>query len=157
MVPLKTLEQIDFLEGIPAEYLRPLARVAEVVEAPAGEVLFRQGEKSPSIYLLLEGEVALEIWVAGRGSCRIQTAGPGRLLGWTPLLADGLMTAGAKTLTPCRVVAINAMQVLEACAHNPHFGMELMRRTALALSRRLNATRQQLVEAYEEAVPVMSE
>jgi hypothetical protein len=35
--------------------------------------------------------------------------------------------------------------------------MEFMRRTAIALSRRLSATRQQLLDAHAQGLPVMSE
>jgi CRP/FNR family transcriptional regulator, cyclic AMP receptor protein len=157
MVPLETLEKVSFLEGFPPNYLKPLASVAEVVEVPADKVLFHEGEKPPSIYLVITGKVALEISVLGHGATRIQTVGPGKLLGWTPVLAPGPMTATAVALEPCRLVAINAMQVLDVCAENPRFGMEFMRRTALALSRRLNATRQQLLDSYEEGMPVISE
>jgi len=157
MVPLATLEKLSFLEGFPPEYLKPLAAVAKVVDVPAGEVLFHEGQKASNIYLVVEGKVTLEIWVAGRGATVIQTVGPGRLLGWTPVLAQGSMTATGRVVVPSKLVAINAMQTLEACAQNPAFGMEFMRRTALALSRRLNATRLQLLEAYESELPVMSE
>jgi CRP-like cAMP-binding protein len=157
MVPLETLEKLSFLEGFPTSYLMPLASIAEVLEVPAEKVLFQEGEKSPCIYLVISGKVALEISVLGHGATRIQTVGPGKLLGWTPILALEPMTANAVALEPCRLLAINAMQVLDVCTQNPRFGMEFMRRTALALSRRLNATRQRLVDSYEEGMPVISE
>ena len=157
MVALETLEKLDFLEGFPPDYLKPLAAVAETVNVPTGEVLFREGERSPSVYIVISGKVSLETWMRGNGVTRIQTVGPGKLLGWTPILTQQPMTAAAVALEPCRLIAINALQLLEACAENPRFGMELMRRTAIALSRRLHATRQQLLDAYEASLPVMSE
>jgi CRP-like cAMP-binding protein len=157
MVPLHTLEKLAFFEGFPPEYLKPLVGVANVMEIPAGEAIFTEGQKSPNIYVVVEGKVALETWVTGRGLTLIQTVGPGKLLGWTPLLAQGMMTATARAVEACRLVALNAMQTLEVCAQNPKLGMELMRRTALALSRRLNATRLHLLDAYEETLPVISE
>jgi CRP-like cAMP-binding protein len=157
MVPIETLEKIGFLEGFAPDYLKPLASVAKVVEVPADEIIFHEKQKSPNIYLVVQGKVALEIWAAGRGATRIQTVGPGKLLGWSPLLGQGPMTATARALEPSRLVAINALQVLDACAENPRLGTELMRRTALALSRRLNATRLQLLDACQEILPVVSE
>jgi CRP-like cAMP-binding protein len=157
MIALETLEKLDFFQGFPPDYLKPLAAVAEMVSVPADEVLFREGEKSARIYVVISGKVALETWMRGNGPTRIQTVGPGKLLGWTPILTQQPMTAHAVALEPCRLIAINAMQVLEACTENPRFGMELMRRTAIALSRRLNATRQQLLDAFEASMPVMSE
>jgi CRP/FNR family transcriptional regulator, cyclic AMP receptor protein len=157
MIPLETLEKIGFFEGFPPEYLKPLAAAARVMEVPANEVLFQEKQKSPNIYVVVEGKVALEIWVAGRGATQIQTVGSGKLLGWTPLLTQGPMTATARALEPSRLLAINAMQVLDACVQNPQFGKEFMRRTALALARRLSATRSQLLEAYGAEYPVVSE
>jgi len=157
MVPLEILENLNFLEGFPPDYLKPLASVAKEEEVGANEVIFHEKQKSPNIYLVIEGTVALEIWVAGRGATRIQTVGPGKLLGWTPVLEQGPMTASARALEPCRLIAINAMQVLEICAENPRFGMEFLRRTALALSRRLKATRVQLLEICQDLLPVISE
>jgi CRP/FNR family cyclic AMP-dependent transcriptional regulator len=157
MVPLQVLEKLAFFEGFPPDYLKPLVGVAKVVELPADEIIFSEGQKSPNIYVVIEGKVALEIWAAGHGATVIQTVGPGRLLGWTPILSHGMMTATARVVEPCRLVAINAMQAVEACAQNPKFGMEFMRRTALALARRLGATRLQLLEAYEQGLPVISE
>jgi CRP-like cAMP-binding protein len=151
------LEKVGFLEGLPPEYLEPLARTGKVADVPANEVLFEEGQKSANLYLMLEGKVALEIWLTGQGTKVIQTVGPGRLLGWTPVLAQGAMTATARAVEPSRVIALNALQVLEACNKNPSFGMEFMRRTALALSRRLHATRMQLLQVCEDAMPVMSE
>lgn len=157
MVPLNMLEKIAFFEGFPPEYLKPLVGVAKVVDVKAGETIFNEGQKSPNIYAIVEGKVALETWVAGRGATIIQTVGPGKLVGWSPLLSQGLMTATARAVEPARLVAINAMQAQEACAQNPKLGMEFMRRTALALAKRLNATRMHLLEAYEDTLPVVSE
>jgi CRP-like cAMP-binding protein len=157
MVPIETLEQLGFFEGFPPEYLTPLAAVARVVEVAAGDVLFIEGQKSANIYVVIAGQVVLEIEMSARGTRSIQTAGPGKLLGWTPLLSEAAMTATARAVQPSRLVAINAMQAREACARNPSFGMEFMRRTALALSRRLHATRLRLLEAFEDELPVMSE
>jgi CRP-like cAMP-binding protein len=156
MVPIQTLEQLAFFEGFPPEYLTPLTTVARVVQVPAGEILFSEGQKSPNLYVVVEGKVALEVWTTSR-EITIQTVGPGRLVGWTPLLSQASMTATARAVEPCRLIAINALQTVEACTRNPSFGVEFMRRTALALARRLHATRLQLLEAVEGELPVMSE
>jgi CRP-like cAMP-binding protein len=157
MVPSQKLENLAFLEGFPPEYLKPLAAAAKEVEVAANGVIFQEGQNSPSIYVVLEGKVALETWVTGRGATVIQTVGPGMLLGWTPVLGQEAMTATARALVPCRLIAINAMQTLAACAQNPAFGLELMRRTARALAKRLHATRQKLLEVGQDELPVVSE
>ena len=48
-------------------------------------------------------------------------------------------------------MSLNSWQL---CDHDPQFGYELMRRTALALAKRLSATRMQLVNVYGDQLPV---
>jgi hypothetical protein len=57
------------------------------------------------------------------------------------------MTASAKALVGCQVLALDVGKLLEMAYDDPRFGMEVMRRLAVTLARRLNATRLQLLEA----------
>jgi CRP/FNR family transcriptional regulator, cyclic AMP receptor protein len=154
MVPVATLKHLQFLQGLPEEQLKPLGSVAMLMEVPAGEILCRQGEPSPNIFVVVEGTVGLDLWVPGRGTTQIQTLGAGELIGWSPVLSPSAMTVTARALELCRLVSINAMQALAVCTRNSQLGMEFMRRTALTLSRRLNATRLQLLDVF---APVVSE
>jgi len=155
MVPLDIIKNVGFLHDISDEQLHWLASLAEMKDFPANTVLFREGQPSPLIYLVLQGSVSLEIGVPGRRRMRIHTVGTGELLGWSPVLKPGPMTATACTLVHCRLLVFNASQVLALCAHNNALGMELMRRTALALAQRLDATRLQLLDVYQHELPVI--
>jgi len=157
MVPLEMLEKLSFLEGFAPEYLKPLASVAKVVDVEPNEIVFQEKQNSPNIYIVVEGQVALEIWATGRGMTQVQNVGPGKLLGWSVLLGEGPMTATARAVEASRLVVINALQALDACEENPRFGMEFMRRTALALSKRLNATRLKLLDICQDTLAVVSE
>lgn len=143
-----TLRSLRLLEAFPEELLEPLAAIASVETYPAGAVIFRQGDPARTSYLVVEGNVALEICAPGVGCKRILTVAAGELLGWSPVLAQEQLTATARTLTPTRVVAVDGRQVLALCEHNPRFGYEFMKRAALALARRLSATRLQLLDVY---------
>ena len=92
----------------------------------------------------------------GHEPARLQTAGPGELLGWSPVLGLGPMTATARTLTPCRLIAIDAGRIVELGKQDPLFGNEFLRRTAIALAKRLNATRLQLLEASGNELQAVS-
>jgi CRP-like cAMP-binding protein len=148
MVPLDVLKGLRFLQDIPDAHLKELAALAEVKELPAHTVVFREGQTSTSIYLVVQGSIAVEIRMPGRGCTPVVTVGAGELLGWSPVLGSGLMTGTARVVTPARVVVMNAAQLLAVCEHNPRLGMEFMRRTAQALAVRLNATRLQLLDVY---------
>jgi CRP/FNR family cyclic AMP-dependent transcriptional regulator len=142
------LRSLRLLQAFPEELLAPLVAIATVESYPAGAVIFRQGDLARTSYLIVEGNVALEICAPGVGCKRILTVTSGELLGWSPVLEQEHLTATARTLAPTRVVAVDGRQILALCEHNPRFGYEFMKRAALALARRLSATRLQLLDVY---------
>jgi len=152
MIPLETLREVAFLEDLAEEYLQQLAAIAEIKDFPAGAVVFREVEDSLSVYLPLEGRVAVDLAVP-RGTVRLLTIGTGELLGWTRLFGCQRLKATARALGPCRLLVLAAPQVLALCEDNPKLGMEFMRRTALALAQRLNAVELQLLDIYSPEVP----
>lgn len=148
MVSIDHPENLTFCKGMSKEDLRRLVSVGEVKNHPAGAYLFREGMHSDHIFLLGEGKVALEMSLPDTEVVRIQTVGPGELLGWSPLLGLGYMTASAVTLEPCRVLVLDVKRILALVEKDPSFGVDLMRRLARTLVRRLEATRLQLLEAH---------
>ena len=150
MLLLDKLDKLNFCKGLSMEYLRRLSAVGEVKAYQPGDRLFFEGQSSQEVYLLTDGEVVLETSLPGQDAMRLQTVGPGELLGWSPVLGLGVMTATARAATPCHVLALNADRILSLAEEDPKFVLEFMRRVAITLARRLNATRLQLVEAYQD-------
>jgi CRP-like cAMP-binding protein len=70
------------------------------------------------------------------------------MLAWSALLGEGRMTATAIAIEDTETIAIDADRLLEICTANPQVGFEVMRRMSLALSKRLLATRLQLLDLY---------
>jgi CRP-like cAMP-binding protein len=135
---------ISFLEGLTHEELQTLAASAELRKYPAATVIFREGDTLPNLFLVVEGSIALEQRIPGQGAKMICSVGPGELLGWSPLLGQRPMSATARTLTSCWLVALEVEQALSLCRRDPSFGFTLMRQLAEALAYRLKATRRQL-------------
>jgi CRP-like cAMP-binding protein len=157
MVATEILEALHFLRGVAEEHVRRIAEIAEMRDIPAGNVVFREGDVISHVYLVATGRVSLEIRVPGRPAVQIQTIGPGELLGWSPILDAGPMTATARATIPSRLVTLHAAQLGALCRHAPQLGTEIMRRTALALAERLNATRLQLLDVYRHELPVVQD
>lgn len=149
----EALRHVSFLHGLADEHLEELAKAAKFVDFAEGETIFREGEVASLMFLIVSGKVGLEICAPGVGCRRILTVGEGELLGWSPLLEQTRLTATARTLTPIRAIQLSGVQMLALCEHNPRFGYELMRRTALALAKRLNETRMQLVNVFGAEMP----
>lgn len=152
---LAVLHEIRFLHDFPDAFLEPLASVAQLRDCSPGTVVFREGQRESNIHLVVEGAVSLEFCTPGTGCRRLQTVGRGELLGWSPVLGLGEMTATARVLAPTTLLVLDARQLATLCEHNPRFGYEFMRRTALALSQRLSATRLQLLDVYHHELPAV--
>jgi CRP/FNR family transcriptional regulator, cyclic AMP receptor protein len=69
------------------------------------------------------------------------------VLGWSWLFPPYTWNFTARALTPVRAIFFYGTWLRERCDVEPELGYELMRRTAAVLMRRLQATRQQLIQA----------
>jgi CRP-like cAMP-binding protein len=154
---VETLHDLRFLHDVSQEHLVELANVASLRDFNAREVVFREGEVAKHVYLVVFGNVSLEICAPGIGCKRILTVGPGELLGWSALLDQSRWTATARTMTPTQLVALDAAPLLAICENNPQFGYEFMRRAMFALTTRLNSTRMQLLDVYGSQFPAIAQ
>jgi CRP-like cAMP-binding protein len=148
MVPIEELADVDFLRGFTPEHVLQLAGLAQLKEVAPDHEIFREWQHDDHIYLVLRGEVGLDVRVPGRGEVTVQTVGPGELLGWSPALGPSAMTATARALTWCRLAALDARQLRQAWARDPTLGMVCLRHIGLTLARRLDASRRQLRPAH---------
>ncbi len=154
-VVLEQLRNMPLLRALSDEHLRHLASIAKPQDYPEQCVIVREGEPARAIYFVSAGIVSLEISAAGVGSKRIMTVGAGELLGWSAILDPVQWTATARTLQPTSVLRFEGESLRQLCQADPLFGYELMRRIALALSKRLNATRLQLLDVFGTLMPVI--
>ncbi len=152
----KTLQEIEFLHDIAPEHLEQIAEIAHIREFDESDVVFRQGQAAESLYLVMFGNVSVEASMPGLGCRQILTVGPGELLGWSSLLEQSCYTTWARTPESARLLQIDVGRLLRICDRDPQFGYELMRRAALALAKRLNKTRNQLLDAYKSSASVIA-
>lgn len=150
---ISLLRRTRFVEGLSPEIIRSLAGTAKVLELPAGTVLFTEGSHQDLIYVVVEGNVAIEMQVPRRGRVRLLTVGPGDLVGWSGLVSDGIMTSTAVVTEDAVLLALSSRQLLDVIRNDHEFGYLLMSRTAAAIASRLLATRLQLLDLYSETEP----
>jgi CRP-like cAMP-binding protein len=154
---IDTLREIRFLHNIGPMHLEQIAKISRIKDLKNGEVVFRQGDPAQFVYLVVSGSVSLEICAAGAGCKQILTLAPGELLGWSSVLEQLSYTARARAVGDTKLVEVNIAQLLALCDSDPQFGYALMRQVALALAKRLSATRMQLLDVYGGDLPVIPE
>lgn len=145
---LEHLHMVRFFHDVDAVQLEKIADIAKVVFYQDNDIVFREGGPPGHVFFLVAGGVSLEMCAPGIGCKKVLTVGPGEILGWSAVLEQTRLTATARATSPTSMVQVHAGLLLSMCDHNPQFGYEIMRRTALALAKRLSATRIQLLDLY---------
>jgi CRP/FNR family cyclic AMP-dependent transcriptional regulator len=151
---METLERVlaehPFFKGLERPYIQLLAECASRVRFDAGEVIFREGEPSNLFYLIRHGKVAVETFAPNRGPITIQTLGEGQVLGWSWLIEPYRRRFDARAVELTRAIALDGECLRGQCEEDHHFGYELMKRVAHLMDQRLQATRLQLLDVYDD-------
>lgn len=144
-----TLRSSLLFESLEPQHLDKVVALAQEMSWPEDRVIFREGEPDDRLYLVLEGLVALEISIPGRGRATILTVGPNEVLGWSAAVPEvEKKTASARTLQPTRAIAIGAAALYAACEQDHDLGYHVYRALASVIASRLKATRLQLLDVY---------
>lgn len=155
MSALDAISQSEFVHGIPGSLRDRLAHLAHPRIYPSGATLFVEGDVHSEFHVVAEGHVRLDMLVPRRGRIPILTAGRGDVLAWSALVGNSIMTSTAVALEPVKTVAFPCDQLKILCDEEHEIGYHVMRQLASALSRRLLATRLQLLDLFSADIPAM--
>lgn len=122
------LRQLPIFQGCGRRELTAVARIADLVETPAGKVLARAGATGREFYLILEGTARVEI--SPRKRVRL---GRGDFFGEMSLLDGEPRSATVIAETPLRLLVIGRREFWPLLLEVP----QLTRRIMVTLSQRL--------------------
>ncbi len=165
MISPELLRRYPVFAGLSHENIVTLANCAEEKSIEKEHLFFHEGDELHEMYLVLEGAVGVIMelpaqnvthTVANQLTSEYETedvvlsaVGPGEVFGWSGLVAPYETMAGAKTLTPSRVVAFDCVALLEAFQADCQFGLIMMQKTAQVIRDRLRDRR---MESLAQAV-----
>jgi CRP/FNR family cyclic AMP-dependent transcriptional regulator len=141
------LERHPFTKAFWPDHIARLAAMASEARFDAGEIVFQEGDHSSFFYLIVQGNVALEVVAPGR-PVRVATLFAGDVLGWSSITEDDSKQFQARALEPVHAIAFDGARLRHACEKDYAFGFAFMRAMASVLSARLHAVRAQLLESY---------
>jgi CRP/FNR family transcriptional regulator, cyclic AMP receptor protein len=131
------------LGGLDPQQLRKLLPLAEENHFAAGEIIFRSGEPSQFLHLIVSGEVALEE-DTGAQPVHIQSLQLGDAMGWSALTAGTQTHFRARALSRVSTIAFRGGQIRAACDEDPAMGHALMKALLELVTGRLDAVRMEL-------------
>jgi CRP-like cAMP-binding protein len=99
-----------------------LFRDKEAQSYPAGQYIFKAGDRGETMYIVTEGEVDIL-----EGSTVLDTIGPGSIVGELALIDDEPRCASVRAKTNCRLVPVNRHRFLFMVQETPFFGLAVMK------------------------------
>ena len=142
------MRQHPFLAGLSFEHMQTLIGCATNVRFADNVTIIQEGQIANKFYLIRSGRIALQMDVPGKESLRIQTVGPGEILGWSWLISPYRWHFSGVSVIETRAVALDAECLRNKCETDPKLGYEMLQRLAQVMERRLDATRLQLIDMY---------
>ena len=143
------LQKVPWFNSLTPEHFKRTAEIAHLRHAKAGEIFFREGDKQDYVYIVLEGRVALDIFVPHHGKVRFYTAEQYDVFGWSSVTPSVRQrTAGAAAVLDSTVVCIDAEKLRQFAEDDHDFGYLLMRRLTNVVASRLMVTRLQLIDMF---------
>lgn len=145
------LRQHPFLAELSEDHMRILVGCASNIRFEEGGYLLHEGQTADKFFLIRTGRVALEVNLDERGSLRVQTVGPGDVLGWSWLISPYRWHFSGVAVADVRAVALDGKCLRNKCETDHDFGYAMLKRLSQVMEQRLEATRLQLLDLYGTA------
>jgi CRP-like cAMP-binding protein len=123
------LRQIQLFEGVSDMGLARLVASSGEVECEPGQVLALPGDPGSGMYVVLEGEVSVEI----RGGFHAEL-GPGNFFGEVALLVPSGRVARVRAASKARCLSIPREDAIALLESEPALTMKMLRELARRLS-----------------------
>lgn len=143
------LRKIPLFASIDTGKLKLLAFTSERLTYPPGAVLFNEGDRGDSAYLILSGQVSVAV-NSDNGPVVVATINQNNIVGEMALLGDMPRTATVVATQPVETLQIKKDQFFQLLKDLPQMTLEIMRELAVRLNnanKELSAAHARLREA----------
>lgn len=122
--------------------------MAHIQEHPGGTTLLTEGEVCEEFGIVLSGRIALRTLVPERGMVTILTIEPGDVWGWSAIVPPYRGTSTVVTIEPVTSMVFEGAALRIALREDSALAQVLYPRILVAVSRRLAASRLQLLDLF---------
>jgi CRP-like cAMP-binding protein len=146
MISANDLEQFPIFRGLNRNLLDKVAKLCSKRTYRAGEICVVEGAPAQYLFLLVNGEIALERhlpekwlhYAAGiehRGG--VYTLKERQVFGWSSMVEPGVHTASARCTKDCEVIVINGKELMGILDEGGEASYQFMKRLAGVIALRL--------------------
>ncbi len=138
------LQKIPMFHDVDIAKLKLFALSGERMNYEAGDIIFKEGDPSEALYVILEGTVDV-VKEAPGGRVRLAQIGEGNMFGETGVLCDQKRNATIEAASPVTVLQLDRLTFNEVARDVPQLSLAI----AKELARRLEIMNQQFAERAE--------
>jgi CRP-like cAMP-binding protein len=150
---METIEPLlaaqPFFQGLHPRHIHEVAACASRLNFTDGQFLCRAEEEVTRFYLILQGQVSVEIFSARRGPMILQTMGEGDALGWLWFNGAYHWHLDARAVGLTRVLSLEVKCLREKCEADHDLGYELLKRYAHSLAVAFRVSSLQLTDMFQ--------
>lgn len=139
MVSTELLRRYPLFAGQNNYMLEEIAMLSNEVVKAEGEWIFHENEEATRLYLVLDGAVALTVFVYFNGQQQHLTShslDKNEIVGWSAIVPPHQYKIGARAIKDSRLLEINAVPLRQLLDDNPESGYHFLRQIAEVISER---------------------
>ena len=140
MVSTELLRRYSLFAGQNNYMLEEIAMLSSKITKTKGDWLFHEDEEATKLYLVLEGAVALTLYVYLNGSGQhlssSHSIGKGEIIGWSSIVSPHQYKVGAMAVKTSHLLEIDAPPLRQLLDDNPEYGYHFLRQIAEVVSER---------------------
>jgi putative peptide zinc metalloprotease protein len=127
LLVVKFLKQASPFAKLDLERARHLAERLEPTSVSPGDDIVREGERGDSCYLLRSGRVEVLVACEDGTHRRLDTLGPGTIVGESALLVEGPRNATVRATEPCELLVLHRSDLLDTATIDQQASQQMMR------------------------------
>ena len=134
------LSQAELFENLHGEGFRRIAAIGRERTLNPGDYLFLLGDRADDLYVIVKGKLDLCFPMSLGGIVKdipVESAGPGKVLGWSALVKPFRFTLSARAAETTEVIGLPRAELLQVFEAAPRVGYEVVTRLAELVGIRL--------------------
>mgnify|MGYP000886989577 FL=1 len=148
---IEALKIIPLFLDFTNEQLKKISEISDVIELDPGDTPILEGAQLDYLYVLMDGEIKVEVYLPTHGQLETARLGPLDILGWSSMTPVVRQRTGTTTaITHCKLIRINGKQLFTLCEEDHDIGFFIFRRIANVAARSWLTTRLQLMNIIVE-------
>lgn len=146
---MQPLSEHSFFSGLNREQRDLLFPLFDSLMAPAGTVIFKQGDDATHLYVIQRGSVTIQYKPYDGPIITLSHLGAGEIFGWSSVAGGDSYTSDAMATNEVEALRLRGSALLHLCSEHPEAGYAILDHLAEAVSPRWTYAREQIQAVLE--------